>query len=152
MSSRVLNRALLARQHLLRRSAGPAEATIGHLVGMQSQAPQTPYVGLWSRLERFRPDELSQLLADRRVVRVALMRGTVHLVTADDCLWLRPLVQPLYDRDLATNKAWAPALVGLDRDAALPGGTGGRAGSQTVRPARRPQARPGHARPAAFPA
>jgi hypothetical protein len=90
---------------------------IGHLVGMQAQAPQTPYVGLWCRLERFQPEELSQLLIDRRVVRVAVMRGTVHLVTAADCLSLRPLVQPIYDRDLLTNQTWAPALVGVDLDA-----------------------------------
>jgi hypothetical protein len=89
---------------------------VAHLVGMQAQAPQTPYVGLWCRLERFQPEELSQLLLDRRVVRVALMRGTVHLVTADDCLSLRPLVQPIYDRDLATNQNWAPAFAGLDLD------------------------------------
>jgi hypothetical protein len=80
---------------------------------MQAQSPQTPYVGLWTRLEGFVPEELSQLLLERRVVRVAVMRGTVHLVTADDCLSLRPLVQSLYERSLG-SKPWGPFLAGLD--------------------------------------
>jgi hypothetical protein len=113
IGNRALNRSLLARQLLLRRSAGSVEGTIGHLVGMQAQSPQTPYVGLWTRLDGFVPEELSRLLLERRVVRVAVMRGTVHLVTADDCLSLRPLVQPLYERNLGA-KAWAPSLAGLD--------------------------------------
>ena len=52
---------------------------------MQAQAPFAPYYGLWSRLDGFTGDELSCLLTDRKAVRVVLMRGTIHLVTADDC-------------------------------------------------------------------
>jgi hypothetical protein len=122
ITRRALNRATLARQLLLRRDTRSAEQAIGHLVGMQAQNPHPPYVGLWTRLEGFRPDELSQLLLDRKVVRVALMRGTVHLVTAGDCLTLRPLVQPIYDRDLATNTTYAPRLRGLDLDAVAAAG------------------------------
>ena len=40
------------------------------------------------------------LILDRHAVRVALMRNTVHLVTAGDCLKLRPLVQPIIGRNL----------------------------------------------------
>jgi hypothetical protein len=117
LGRRALNRATLARQMLLRRDTRSPFEAVEHLVGMQAQNPHPPYVGLWTRLAGFRPDELSQLLLDRRVVRVAVMRGTVHLVTAADCLTLRPLVQSLYDRDLATNTTYAPALRGLDLDA-----------------------------------
>ena len=65
--------------------------------------PNSPYVGLWTRLDGFRPDELAQLIADRRAVRIALMRWTIHLVTAPDCLALRPVVQPVLDRGLHGN-------------------------------------------------
>ena len=73
-------------------------ATLEHLVGMQAQTPHTAYVGLWTRLEAFRPEQLSNLLIDRSAVRLALMRGTIHLVTARDAWALRPLVQPILDR------------------------------------------------------
>jgi hypothetical protein len=48
------------------------------LLGLQAQAPFPPYYGLWSRLQDFRPDELSRLITGRQVVRVALMRGTIR--------------------------------------------------------------------------
>jgi hypothetical protein len=111
---RALGRATLARQLLLERAPMGAAEAIEHLVGMQGQAPHAPYVGLWSRLSTFDPEELSGLLRDRRVVRIALMRGTVHLVTARDACGLRTLIQPVYDRDLRTNTLHAAPLAGLD--------------------------------------
>lgn len=100
LGRRALNRALLARQLLLERADMTALAVLERLVGLQAQSPTAPYVGLWSRMRDFRHQELSELLTSRRAVRIALMRGTVHLVAARDCLFLRPLVQPLFDRDV----------------------------------------------------
>ncbi|MDO3703258.1 winged helix DNA-binding domain-containing protein [Micromonospora sp. C28SCA-DRY-2] len=99
---------------MLQRVAMPAEEVIVHLVGMQGQAPQAPYVGLWSRIDGFEAHELSQLLLDRRVVRIPVMRNTIHLVTGDDCLAMRPWTQPIFDRDLRTNTTFAPGLRDLD--------------------------------------
>ncbi len=112
LSTRALNRATLARQSLIERSPMAPKAMVEHLVGMQ--APLPPYFGLWSRLESFQPDVLSHLVIDRTVVRIVVMRGTVHLVTAADACVLRPLVQPIMDRDLRTNMTYSRALHGID--------------------------------------
>jgi hypothetical protein len=101
LDTRQLNRATLDRQLLLRRAARPALDAIGHLAGLQGQAPLAPYVGLWTRLAGFGHDDLKDLLLERIVVRAHLMRNTVHLVTAADFVRFRPLFQPLIDRALA---------------------------------------------------
>ena len=89
--------------------------TIEHLIGLQAQAPFPPYYGLWSRLGGFRPDDLASLITDRSVVRIALMRGTIHLVSARDCLPLRGLLQPVVERGL--RGAFGRQLAGLDTTA-----------------------------------
>ncbi|MGH3880761.1 MAG: winged helix DNA-binding domain-containing protein [Actinophytocola sp.] len=114
LSLRAINRATLARQLLVERETRPAESAIEHLVGLQAQAPFPPYTGLWTRLVDFRPAELADALVERRVVRVVLMRGTVHLVTAADACFLRPLVQVIMDRDLRTNVQHARNLTDVD--------------------------------------
>ena len=116
LSTRALNRALLARQLLLQRSTLTPTKAIEHLVGLQAQAPNPPYYALWSRVEGFTPDHLSTLLLKRRVVRIALMRSTVHLVTARDVLTLRPLMQPVQDVFLHSRSPYGRALAGLDFD------------------------------------
>ncbi len=114
---RALNRATLERQMLLRRRMLSAEEAVEHLVGMQAQAPNPPYVGLWTRLEGFCPNQLARLILDRRAVRVALMRNTVHLLSARDCLKLRPLVQPVIDRGLYANRVNRAGIEGVDVEA-----------------------------------
>ena len=103
LSQRALNRALLARQHLLERRRASAADEIEHLVGMQAQVPSSPYVGLWTRLEGFTPDQLAELVTQRRAVRLGIMRNTIHLVTARDCLALRPLFSPVLGRGLQAS-------------------------------------------------
>lgn len=122
-SRRALNRALLDRQLLLRRCPRPADAdrakqvidTVERLAGLQAQAPFPPYYGLWSRLADFRPEDLAALITGRQVVRIALMRGTIHLVSGRDCLMMRPLLQPVLDRGLSTT--FGRQLAGIDLEA-----------------------------------
>jgi Winged helix DNA-binding domain len=119
LSLRALNRATLARQLLLQRSPMGALEAIEHLVGMQAQAPFAPYYGLWSRLDCFTGEELSGLLTSRKAVRIVLMRGTIHLVTAKDCHRLRPLVQAVLDRMLRANATHGKPLSEIDVSAVV---------------------------------
>jgi hypothetical protein len=112
LGRRALNRAGLERQWLLRRRRASALEAVEHLVGLQAQLPNPPYVGLWSRLEDFAHDELTRLLYDRSVVRSSVLRGTQHLVSAADFRWLRPLMQPVLDR--TRRAAWGRVTEGLD--------------------------------------
>ncbi len=115
LDRRALNRATLARQHLLERAdLSPLDA-VRWLVGLQAQEPPSPYVTLWSRLDAFGPAELSSLLIDRVVVRTALMRNTIHLSTVDDALVLRPLMQPVVDRQFRST-SFAKDTADLDLD------------------------------------
>ena len=116
LGPRALNRALLARQLLLERVTLPVPAAIEHVAGMQAQAPNAPYVGLWTRLAGFELAELAGLVSSRQVVRASLMRYTLHLVTARDYLALRPVIEPLL-RQRFRGSPFRPNLAGVDLDA-----------------------------------
>jgi hypothetical protein len=112
LATRALNRALLERQLLLRRSPMPVADAVEHLVGIHGQVPKVPYYALWARLAGFRPAELSDLLASRGAVRIALQRSTLHLVTASDCLALRPVLQEMQERRFRGN--FGKRMAGVD--------------------------------------
>ena len=97
LTTRQLNRALLARQHLLERSAGTPHGAVHRLVGMQMQDVAPPFVGLWSRLAWFERSDLTSRLADRSLVRATMMRATIHLATREDFLALWPAIRPGLD-------------------------------------------------------
>lgn len=93
-----------------------APAAIEHLAGMQAQAPNAPYVGLWTRLSGFDHSELAGLVSSRQVVRASLMRYTIHLVTARDFLAWRPVIEPLLQQRFR-GSPFRPNLEGVDLDA-----------------------------------
>jgi len=120
LGRRALNRALLARQHLLTRTDLPTIELIEHLVGLQAQAPLASYVGLWTRRAAFSAEELAGPMRSRRVARATLMRGTIHLVSDRDLLTLRPLVQPVVERGFRGQ--FGKAVAGVDLDVIVQAG------------------------------
>ncbi|WP_432728226.1 winged helix DNA-binding domain-containing protein [Variovorax sp. W6] len=121
LSLRALNRATLARQMLLERRRFTPSQAIERLAGLQAQAPNPPYVGLWSRIEGFRREQLTEALRKRRVVRMSTLRATLHLMTAQDALAWRPLLEPVHQRGLLGSNH-KKELEGLDRAAVIAAG------------------------------
>ena len=116
LSNRVLNRTLLARQHLLERSSRSTDEMCTHLVGLQAQEVRPPFIGLWSRIAGFDPAAVSAGLDDRSLVRITLMRGTIHLVTADDAVRIAPLIQPELEKAPFRKGFFFGATVGMERE------------------------------------
>jgi hypothetical protein len=117
LTRRRLNRATLARQMLLQRERSSAVEAVERLCGMQAQEPRPPFPGLWSRLHRFRRDDLHRALHERTVVRGTLMRGTLHLMSAADYVAHRMTLQPVLTRSLALL---GERTEGLHADEVLP--------------------------------
>ena len=87
---------------------------VEHLVGLQAQTTHTWYVGLWNRIVNATPEAISAELEARTLVRLALMRSTIHLVTARDALRLRPLLAPMLSGSLNGTRH-GRSLAGIDR-------------------------------------
>lgn len=116
LTTRTLNRTLLARQHLLERADLSVPEMCDHLVGLQAQDVPPPFIGLWSRLADFDPATVSAGLMDRSLVRITLMRGTIHLVTPPDARRIAPLIQPELEKIPFRKGFNYGAMVGLDPD------------------------------------
>jgi hypothetical protein len=79
-----LNRALLARQLLLRRARLPIPRALERMGGLQAQYAPSMYIGLWSRVEGLQRVAVTRALERRTVVQSTLMRATIHLVSRAD--------------------------------------------------------------------
>jgi hypothetical protein len=84
LTTRALNRAVLARQLLLERSLASIPRALERIAGLQAQYAPSLYIGLWSRLASFERSALTRALQRRTVVQGTLMRATIHLVSSRD--------------------------------------------------------------------
>ncbi|MFL6155421.1 MAG: winged helix DNA-binding domain-containing protein [Marmoricola sp.] len=111
ISTRTLTRTLWQRLQLVpgHRTTTGVSATVEHVIGLQAQDNLPPYLSLAARVDGFVPADLSDLLESRALVRMLTMRGTVHVLSGDDALALRPWVQPALDRIGASNQTSRPA-------------------------------------------
>jgi len=117
LTRHALNRAALARQMLLDRERVPAVDAVARLAGMQAQEARPPFVGLWARVAGFARAELHAALHAREVVRATFLRGTLHLVGAEDYVAFRTPIQPMLAQAL---RVLGTRAEGLDVDKLLP--------------------------------
>jgi hypothetical protein len=115
LTRRALNRALLARQHLLERTDRPLARVVEDMGGIQMQYAPSGYIGLWSRMRGFSRPMLTNALERREVIQGTLLRGTIHTVSAAD-YW------PMLSGIRRINREWyarvaARDLVGIDMPA-----------------------------------
>jgi hypothetical protein len=83
------------------------------VVGLQGQVLSAAALGMRVRSSGLRASDVNRALnGDRSIVRTWLMRGTLHLVAADDIRWLVQLLGPVFARVGAARQA----QLGLDDD------------------------------------
>jgi hypothetical protein len=102
LTSRELNRTLLARQLLLERRRPPLTRAVEQIGGLQTQYAPSGYVGLWSRVTGFERDALTRALERRSLVQATLMRNTIHVVSRRD-YW--PLVIAVRSERMAWSRS-----------------------------------------------
>jgi hypothetical protein len=117
LTEHALNRALLARQHLLERSPAVLASVVEDMGGIQMQYAPSGYIALWSRMHDFTRPMLTRALEEKSVIQGTLMRGTIHTVSAAD-YW------PMLAGIRRINREWytriaGRALDGIDMDAAI---------------------------------
>ncbi|PWD51777.1 hypothetical protein C8046_15125 [Serinibacter arcticus] len=106
LTSRALGRATLARQHLLERTpvaVADVPAFVDALGGLQAQHPQSFYTGLLSRIDGFtRADAaaVGELVETGALVRLAVMRSTIHLCSPRVAGAWRRASQPVLDMEM----------------------------------------------------
>jgi len=136
LSTRELNRAVLARQLLLERAEVPPAEVAARVCGLQTQHAPSGYIAMWSRSAGFGRADLTAALERAEVVQGWVMRNTIHMVAAADyapftaavraarrAQWLRadkraagldmPAVAAAVRRYLADGPLTQPKLVAL---------------------------------------
>jgi hypothetical protein len=97
VTPRALKRAFLARQLLLERASIGLDEALARLLALQAQLARPPFVALWTRVAGFTREALVAAAHGRTAVRATMMRGTIHLMRADDYRAFRPILQPAFD-------------------------------------------------------
>ncbi|WP_199422573.1 winged helix DNA-binding domain-containing protein [Actinotalea solisilvae] len=115
VSLRRLNRTLLERQHLAAPSTAGVEQVVRDLVAVQAQEPNWAVVGLCTRVAGLTAAGVGRAVEARGLVRSPLLRGTQHLLAADDYPWLRPTIHPVLER-LVRSPYYAEQTTGIGAD------------------------------------
>lgn len=123
MTSRDLNRAVLARQRLLEHAELALDSAVEAVGALQAQYPPAPAVALWSRVRGLTMEGYRSAMEGRRLVTALLMRGTLHVVSGRGYWPLATAVHAIAKRAPAPGGPGDVDTAGLRaRLAALAGG------------------------------
>jgi len=94
ISRETVTRLYLIKHHLFpRANKRSVVKVVDDVCGLHAQAPTTPYLSLWSRVEDFEDKLLNRALyEDKSLAKVWCMRGTLHVIPSEDL--------PVYNRGL----------------------------------------------------
>lgn len=122
LTARQLALATLDRQFLLERRRVDVAEAVRRLCALQAQAPASPYLALWNRVQDFVPGDLDAAFTDRRIVKATLMRITLHAVHAEDhAPFYAAMVRSLRASRLYDRRYTSTELTDADADGLLPG-------------------------------
>ena len=120
MLSQADMRGLRVRAQRLDSSRPPAdvEGVVRDVFALQAQDDAAATLGIWTRGDGLTIADVVQAReGDRSVVRLWCLRGTLHLVVAEDVRWLLDLLRPVFANANRTRRA----ELGLDDDATARG-------------------------------
>jgi hypothetical protein len=121
LTARQLALAMLDRQLLLERRRLDVAEAVRRVCALQAQAPASPYLALWNRVQDFAPEDLDAAFAHGRIVKATLMRITLHVVHAEDYEPYRAaMLSTLRASRLYDRRFTATGLTPTDADALLP--------------------------------
>ena len=121
LTARQLNRAMLARQLLLRREPLGAVEAVTRIVALQAQEPASPYIALWARLAGFDGTSLDRAFVEHDIVKAQLMRITLHAVTAADYPAFHEAMQPTLRASRLSDRRFTNEDISIEvADALIP--------------------------------
>jgi hypothetical protein len=94
----------IARHGFVDRPAASVAAAARLTTAIQAQDPQAARLGVRARAQGQTEADVAQAIEDRSVVRTWLMRATIHLVAAEDVVWMTRLLGPAIIRKY--RKRW----------------------------------------------
>ncbi|MCT9008977.1 winged helix DNA-binding domain-containing protein [Streptomyces rhizosphaerihabitans] len=121
LTARQLALATLDRQLLLERRRIDVAEAVRQVCALQAQAPASPYLALWNRVQDFVPEDLDTAFADHRIVKATLMRVTLHAVHAEDYVsYYAAMASTLRASRLYDRRFTSTELTDADADELLP--------------------------------
>jgi hypothetical protein len=98
----------------LRQPAGPRDLVevVNSVCGINAQLLPAMMLALRTRIQNLTPSVINKAITQKQLVRTWVMRGTIHLIDANDIHWLVSLLGPKF---IAMNKG-RRAELGLNED------------------------------------